>query len=72
MNIEITDECVDMLVVATLKQSYHLDWDPYDTPRGEDLEYRKAIDTVLKYFMTQPDYNEWLESNKEKIDHDYY
>lgn len=64
MNIEITDECVDMLVVATLKQSYHLEVDPYDTPRGEDLEYRKAIDTVLKYFMTHPEYLEWLATHE--------
>ena len=64
MNIEIADVVVDMLVVATLKQSYHLEADPYDTPRGEDLEYRKAIDTVLKYFMSYSEYNEWLANHE--------
>jgi hypothetical protein len=66
MNIEITDECVDMysmIVVATLKQSYHLNWDPYDTP-DKDIEYRKAIDTVLEYFMAHHEYNEWLANHE--------
>jgi hypothetical protein len=63
MNIEITDECVDMLVISTLKQSYHLEWDPYDTPE-KDIEYRKAIDTVLKYFMPHHEYNEWLANHE--------
>ena len=64
MKIELQDECLDMIMVATLKQSYHLNWDPYDTPE-KDIEYRKAIDTVLKYFMTHSEYLEWLESNKQ-------
>jgi len=63
MNIEITDECVDMLVVSTLKQSYNLEVDSYNTPE-KDLEYRKAIDTVLKYFMTHSEYTEWLATHE--------
>jgi hypothetical protein len=63
MNIEITDECVDMLVISTLKQSYHFEVDPYDTPE-KDIEYRKAIDTVLKYFMAHHEYNEWLANHE--------
>jgi hypothetical protein len=63
MKIELQDECLDMIVVATLKQSYHLNWDPHDTPE-KDIEYRKALDTVLKYFMSYSEYNEWL-ANRE-------
>jgi len=61
MNIEITDECIDMIVISTLKQTY--DVDPYDTP-DKDIEYRKAVDTVLKYFMAHSDYLEWLANHE--------
>ena len=63
MKIELQDECIDMIVVATLKQSYHLNWDPYDT-HEKDIEYRKAIDTVLEYFMAHHEYNEWLANHE--------
>ena len=59
MNLEITDECVDMLVISTLKQSYHLELEP-----EKDIEYRKAIDTVLKYFMAHSEYDEWLANHE--------
>ena len=58
MKVEITDEAVDEVVVAELKELYrHCDEVGYDT---EGL--RLATEMILEQYMSTEEYEKWLHS----------
>jgi len=46
---------LDAFVIEDLKLSYSLTW-------PDDWEYRDALRVVLKAYLVEKDYNEWLGS----------
>jgi hypothetical protein len=66
--ITLQVEDCDNIVIADLKDSYHLNnrFDKIDCSNDAlepDYELLKAIQTVLAYYMTHEDYEEWVEMN---------
>lgn len=91
VEIEITNEVYETIVVDSLKESYallkkdynhHLQDDKYSSewprvavfssdPEKDKLELRNhlfAIETVLSYYMTRKEFEEWHENSLTKID----
>ena len=61
------EDC-DNIVIAGLKDSYHLNnqfdkVDCSDDVLEPDYELLKAIQTVLAYYMVYEDWSEWMEMN---------
>ena len=66
--ITLRVEDCDNIVIAGLKDSYHLNnqfdkVDCSDDVLEPDYELLKAIQTVLAYYMTHEDWSEWIEMN---------
>ena len=67
--ITLRVEDCDQVVIDDLKDSYHINnqFDKVDCSNDvlePDYELLKAILTVLAYYMTHEDYEEWLEMNQ--------
>ena len=62
--ITLRVEDCDNIVIADLKDSYHLN-NQFDTDDvlEPDYELLKAIRTVLAYYMVYEDWSEWIEMN---------
>jgi len=66
--ITLQVEDVDQVIVDELKDAYQRNnqfdrVDCSDTVLEPDYELLKAIQTVLAYYMTHDDYEEWMETN---------
>ena len=66
--ITLRVEDCDNIVIAGLKDSYHLNnqvdkVDCSDDVLDPDYELLKAIQTVLAYYMVHEDWSEWMEMN---------
>ena len=66
--ITLQVEDYDHIVIDELKDSYHLNnrFDKIDCSNDvlePDYELLQAIQTVLAYYMTHEDYEEWVEMN---------
>ena len=57
--ITLRVEDCDQVVIDDLKDSYHIN-NQFDKT---DYELLKSILTVLAYYMTHEDYEEWMEMN---------
>ena len=70
VEVKIYDEDVDKLVVESLKEAYFLNAKPDKIDNSDeviepDVEFLKAVDFVLEYFMNADQLAEW---EKEKAE----
>jgi hypothetical protein len=68
ITLRVEDYQTDDIVIADLKDSYHLNnrfgkVDCSDDVLEPDYELLKAIQTVLAYYMPHADWSEWMEIN---------
>jgi len=71
MKIELPDEVVDKIVIEELKNAYLLNCIPdrYDCSDIEidvDLDFLKALYTVMEYFMPKDELHDWV-SDQERL-----
>lgn len=63
--IELEWEQIDAIVVAELQHAYEMNSVPNKDEGGYDIdpdgELANALKVVLQYFMSQQDYDEWIE-----------
>jgi len=61
ITLQVRDEDVYQVIVDELKDVYQR-VDCSDTVLEPEYELLKAIQTVLAYYMTHDDYEEWMET----------
>ena len=65
------NDWVDTIVISDLKHSYAINSKPNKIDNSNDYidpdwDLLAAIETVLKYYMTDKEYNDWIKENESK------
>ena len=73
VEVKIYDEDVDKFVIDALKDAYHLNAehnkiDNSDDAIEPDVEFLKAVDFVLEYFMNANQLAEWEKEKAERYE----
>ena len=73
VEVKIYDEDVDKLVIDALKDAYHLNAEPNKIDNSDDaiepdVEFLKAVDFVLEYFMNANQLDEWEKEKAERYE----
>ena len=69
VEVKIYDEDVDKIVIFALKEAYYLNAKPTKIDCSEDeiepdVEFLKAVDLVLEYFMNHTQLKEWTKEKE--------